>query len=344
MNDVAFSIIFFIGLCISFLLSGMEAGLFQLNRLRLKNMGRHGDKRANVLLRYLEQPEQFLWTILVGNILANVTVVAMSAVYLRKMINNNWLFWIAFLIFVFAFYLVCDLVPKMTFRLNATQLCLSLARLFKLIYIILSPIVLIINHVANILIKWTGGKAYTGKIFASKEEIKYFMRETNAGLSKEELMMINRVLDIKDITVKRLTIPFQNVTVVDLHSPINVALELFNKTGYSHLPVIQKKNGNSVVAGIISLRDVIYNLDLPLESDKENSSADVNEKRPGIFMVAHYVKPALFINENVTLEDALKKLQKSGRKIAIVLNAENKEIGIITLNDILGFIFGEVEL
>lgn len=344
MSDYGFSIIFFIGLCISFLLSGMEAGVFQLNRLRLRNMGRHGDTRANVLLNYLERPEQFLWTILVGNILANVVVVMMSAVYLKKLINNNGVFWIAFLIFVFAFYLVCDLVPKMLFRLYATPLCLSMARPFKIIAIVLSPIVLIINRVAKFVIKWTGGKEYTGKIFASREEIKHFMRETSAGLSKEELMMIDRVLDIKDVTVKHLTIPFHNVTTVDLHAPITAALDLFNKTGFSHLPVTHKKNGNIVVAGIISLHDVIYSVDAPIEIEAQKESLHENENRPTTFMVAHYVKPALFIKEDVKLEEALKKLQRSGREIAIVLNSDNKEIGIITLNDILGFVFGEVEL
>ncbi|MCX7872356.1 MAG: CNNM domain-containing protein [Verrucomicrobiae bacterium] len=383
MSDIGFSVIFFACVCISFLLSGMEAGLFQLNRLRLRNMGRRGDQRANVLLQYLEKPEQFLWTILVGNILANVVVVTMGAVYIKKLIPCGVTFWTVFLFFVFAFYLVCDLIPKMLFRFYATPLCLPTVYPFKFIYTMFSPIVIIINQVAKNVIKLTGGKAYTGKIFASREEIKHFMREASAGLSREELMMIDRVLDIKNITVKHLTIPFQKVTAVDLRAPISEALNLFNKTGYSHLPVIQKKNGDIAVAGIISLRDVIYHVDTQPTGPDQNKPSGKNENsmsvstkktdsennvhtplegadsRPTVQTpkhmdsqdvstpvrtIAHYIKPALFIHEDVKLEDALKKLQRSGRKLAIVLNSEHKEIGIITLNDILGFMFGEVEL
>ncbi len=111
--------------CASFLLSGMEAGVFALSRLHVRRQAGTGKPSAKLLQGFLESPENFLWTILVGNTLANFLILGWTFLKLHE-----WLFghraWLvaAFAAAVFLFYALFDLLPKMFFRAHANQLCL----------------------------------------------------------------------------------------------------------------------------------------------------------------------------------------------------------------------------
>src|SRR2546430_17329908 len=110
---------FFFGLCLvlSFVLSGMEAGVFALSRLRIRQQMRGGKESAEVLHKYLENPETFLWTILVGNTVDNFIIVGWLVAVLHRMLNGHWLwFALIFCIVVFLFYAFFDLLPKMLSR------------------------------------------------------------------------------------------------------------------------------------------------------------------------------------------------------------------------------------
>jgi len=103
-------------LALSFLLSGMEAGVFALSRLRIRQFMRAGKPRAKVLHGYLEEPEDFLWTILVGNTLSNFVVFGLLVLVLHVRLGQRpVLFLAAFLASVFLFYTTCDLLPKTGF-------------------------------------------------------------------------------------------------------------------------------------------------------------------------------------------------------------------------------------
>src|SRR5207248_11365929 len=106
-----------ISLALSFFLSGMESGVFALSRLRVRQLMRAGKPRAKVLHRYLEQPEDFLWTIFVGNTLANFVAVTLGvAVLYQRFGTHPVLFWMILGIGGFVFYAVSELFPKILFR------------------------------------------------------------------------------------------------------------------------------------------------------------------------------------------------------------------------------------
>src|SRR5450432_2862773 len=130
-----------LGLCLllSFLLSGMEAGVFALNRLRIRRLARAGRPSAKLLQGFLENPEKFLWTILVGNTLANFVILGFSLVKIHEWLpgQRDWVVGI-FAAVVFLFYTFFDLLPKMLFRAHANSLCLSAARIFRLVNFVLN--------------------------------------------------------------------------------------------------------------------------------------------------------------------------------------------------------------
>src|SRR5581483_1499497 len=129
-------------LALSFLLSGMEAGVFALSRMRIRQQLRAGRKSAKLLHGYLENPEDFLWTILVGNTLANFIILGMVLMALYGPLSAHR-FWFAavFAVIVFFFYAFFDLLPKMLFRAYPNRLTLWLARPFRIIHLVLRPLV-----------------------------------------------------------------------------------------------------------------------------------------------------------------------------------------------------------
>src|SRR5438067_13495453 len=105
-------------LALSFVLSGMEAGVFALSRLRIRQQMRAGRRSARLLHDFLENPENFLWTILVGNTVANFLILGWLVVVLQGALGQRWIWFVlVYALVVFLFYTLFDLLPKMLFRL-----------------------------------------------------------------------------------------------------------------------------------------------------------------------------------------------------------------------------------
>src|SRR6266568_82001 len=195
---------------LSFLLSGMEAGVFALSRLRIRQQMRSGGASAAVLHRYLEEPEDFLWTILVGNTVANFIILGWLVAVLHQPLQHHQVWFVAvFSITVCLFYVFFDLLPKMLFRMYPNRLCLLLARPFRLIHLLLRPLVWAVESVSGALLRWRGGKAFTGHLFGNREELRLVMQESAQSFSSEERAMINRVLDLQTLTVRQVVKPLE---------------------------------------------------------------------------------------------------------------------------------------
>src|ERR1035437_8322611 len=159
-------------LAASFLLSGMEAGVFALNRLRVRRFARAGKPSAQMLNRFLEQPEKFLWTILVGNTLANFLILGWTLVMLREwLLGQTALIVTLFAVIVFYFYTFFDLLRKMLFRAHPNSLWLSSARGFRIVNVLLSSLVLLVENVSQTILRWSGGQSFKGQLFGNREEM-----------------------------------------------------------------------------------------------------------------------------------------------------------------------------
>src|SRR6185369_6889131 len=146
--DVNSIFFIFITACVglSFFFSGMEAGVFALSRLRVRRLARAGKANAKRLSRYLDNPEEFLWTILVGNTLSNFTLASLVVVGSETWIQQHpVLFAFGFAIGVLLFYGVCELLPKMIFRQYPNRLCLVLSVPFGALQFFLRPVVAVVR-------------------------------------------------------------------------------------------------------------------------------------------------------------------------------------------------------
>jgi putative hemolysin len=311
---------------LSFLFSGMESGVLALNRLRIRHLKREGNSRAAILNHYLENPEDFLWTILVGNTVVNIAIFSIGALELFDWLGGHRVWWtVSFVILVFIFYIVCELLPKTLFRRFPNRLTLLLAPPFRFFHFILSPLVAIAAWFSSGLLHLTGGRAFTGRLFRNREELRLVMQEAAPSLTSEERAMINRVLDLQNVRVRNIAVPFSEIVSISETTPMSEVVNICRQRHLTRMPIL--RTDNKRVLGTMDMDAVIYREDLDL-----NKPASA------------YARGALFLSEDLLLEEAMRRMQRTGDRLAIVLDREQRERGIISLQDILSVIFGEVTL
>jgi CBS domain containing-hemolysin-like protein len=318
--------LFGLELVLSFIFSGMEAGVFALSRLRIRQQMRGGRRSAKVLHDYLEHPESFLWTILVGNTLVNLLILGWLVVVLHGVVGDSFpAFAGVYCVVVFLFYACFDLLPKMLFRAFPNRLCLLLARPFRLVHNLLRPLVALVESVSALLLRWSGGKAFTGTWFGNREELRMLMQDSGQDLTSEERAMINRVLDLQTLTVRQAMTPFDGVAFLPVSGTVATALEMGRERNLTRLPVREEREGVTRTIGLINLNALLFHQEL----DPAHPLTD-------------HIRPAVFLDEDLRLEVAMRRLQRSGERLGIVLGRDRREIGVISLQDILKVIFGEV--
>lgn len=316
--------IFALCLGISFLLSGMEAGVLALSRIRIRQQMRAGNRRAEVLQGYLDHPESFLWTILVGNTLANFAVFSIGAIVLhRQFAARPALLFVTFFAGVLVFYTLFELLPKILFRLYPNRLCMLLSVPFRLVHILVRPLVVVVTVVSDTMLAWTGGRRFTGHLFGNRDELRLVMQESAQSFTSEERVMINRVLDLQNVSVRHVAVPLSNVAMADENTPVPELFKMFRERSFSRIPIWRVEKNSRRIAGIVVLKTLIFET----EPDSPRTARD-------------FLKPALFLDAEVRLERALRQMQRAGQRVAIVLDGSGREVGIISLHDILQMIFG----
>lgn len=315
-------------LAASFLMSGMEAGVLALSRLRVRQWVRQGNRRARVLNHFLERPENFLWTILVGNTLANFVVacVLVSGLY-GKLGKYPWLFAVVLLVLFFVFYMFCDLLPKILFRQFPNRLCLYLAGPFRLVHLLLSPLVFVIEAFANWVGELAGGRVFTGAMFANRDEFRLVMQESAQGLTPEEKTMIQSVLELQNLTVRQIMTPLEQAVTTTKDTVISDVLKICREKHLTRVPVLEMVGKQRKLVGVLSLKYALY-----------QDNFDEQKK------VAEYLQDPVVLEPEVRLEVALQRLQRSGQRLAVVMGRDQKPIGLVTVQDIMRIMFGAVNL
>jgi CBS domain containing-hemolysin-like protein len=153
------------------------------------------------------------------------------------------------------------------------------------------------------------------------------MQESAQAFSSEERTMINRVFDLQTLTVRQVMKPLEQAVAITAQTPVSAALALCGEHKHTRLPVWESRDSGQRIIGMLTLSTLLY-------------QPALDAAKP----VGDYMKPALFLDEDLRLEVALRRMQRSGERLAIVLGRERREIGILSLQDVLRVIFGEVNL
>ena len=232
-----------------------------------------------------------------------------------------------FLAAILLYYTWGDLLPKMMFRTYPNRLCLVLVRPFQVVHTVFRPLVWVVSGVAGWLLRWGGAQASAGRLLGNRDELRLIIQESEKALTGEERRMINRVLDLPGVRVGQLVTPMDKVVAVGVDTPMAEVMRLCREQGLTRLPVWQRKGKDRRVAGIVSLKRLLY-------------EGEVDGTR----LAGELLQPALYLSEELSLEQALRRMQRSGQRLAVVLGRQRREIGLVSLQDFLRFIFGEVHL
>jgi Mg2+/Co2+ transporter CorB len=168
---------------LSFFMSGMEAGLLAVSRIRIRHWARAGKPRARLLLDFLEKPEDFLWTI-GGEHGGHVYVCEFDGLdgdgsFPDRVGTGLGVFLVAILLY----YTWGDLLPKMLFRSYPNRLCLALVRPFQVVHTVFRPLVWVVSGVAGWLLRWGGAQASAGRLLGNRDELRLIIQESEQALT-----------------------------------------------------------------------------------------------------------------------------------------------------------------
>ena len=308
---------------ISFIFSGIQTGLYSINRSRIRLQGREGNKKALLLLNLQRDPENFFLTVLLGKTIANGVFAILMALLLKEN-SSGMLFWSLFLSCVFTLYTLCDLLPKKLFSRFPDKLSLAVARPFRAVQITLTPFVGLTQALFGKTLAGAVGQPMTKRLFRNRDELKKLMEDSGDSLSDEERTMISQVLRLSERTLGQAAIPLNLSVTASADSSISSVVDLCRNHRIARVPIWKFDGGQRKVVGVVTLKTSLYREDY----DGSKPAGD-------------YMQPALFLPSDLKVEAALKRMQRSGQWLAIVTSESQKEAGIVALQDILKIVFSD---
>jgi len=316
-------LIFF--LMLSAFWSASEIALNSLSKYRVKKLIVLKKTLAKPLLRWLNSPYYLLTVILTGNVFSDMMVSFLSgwlAVTIFVAVNRNIVEFVTWLAATFVVLIVGEITPKIYSRGHSQQITLFavpvLAKLEKLTKPFLFPIV----KVLDFIFKNNDEDEYS---VLSKEEVKTLILEAdNEGVfDKDIALMLERSLWFTETSVSKIMTPFKDIESVNIDNETETFIDMVVETSRSRVPVY--KNSKLNIIGYIHINDIL----LMWKEKKE-------------FKIKNFVRPAYFIEPDKKIGELLRELQSGKTHIAFVKNSKDKILGMVTLEDIIEEIVGEI--
>lgn len=309
-----------IGCCLvlSGLFSGSEMGFISINRVRLKHLVKLNNQKAVVINYLIDDIHHLLATMLVGINIAIITASCLTT-YLFESIS---VYTEAFLIIILLLF--GEIIPKTIFRRHANKLILSMAYPLKWACVILLPLVNLVTKITNPFINiWT--EKGIKRPFLTKEEIILLM-EQEGNLDKDEEEMIDGIFELSLTKVKEIMTPRVDIVSLSSKATMIEILECFREYKYSRLPVYDETIDN--IIGIIYVKDILSVLETP----------DIEK-----FAAIEFIRFPYFVPTTKRIDQLLEEFQSQRNQLAIVVDEYGGTSGLVTLEDLLEEIFGEIQ-
>ncbi len=306
--------------------SGSETGLMTLNRYRLRHRVRLGHRDAQRVSRLLERPDRLIGLILLGNNFANVLASSLATVIAIKLLGDAGIP-IAALLLTLILLVFGEVAPKTLAALHPERIAYPAAFVLWPLLKIFYPLVWIINLMANYLLQLLGVKTDdTRNQPLSPEELRTVVMESSVMIPRRHQQMLLSILDLEEVTVDDIMVPRNEMTGVNLEDEWPVFVEQLSRA--SHPQVLVYRGHIEQIVGFIQLRQFIG---LVLRKPTANHDD-----------VIALVQEPYFIPEGTPLNKQLLNFQKEEQRIGLVVDEYGDILGLVTLEDILDEIVGEV--
>lgn len=318
-------IIIFIALVANAFFSGTEMAFVTLNRFKIRHLVETGNKSAIKINHMFAAPEIFLGMTLVGNNIFIVTASIVADHMAVKYFAANGMF-LSSIVMTFIILLFCEILPKAFFRRHAEKIMLKCAFFLEILNALLSPFTKVILFFSGVIFKVLGHDIPEIQSVITREEIKFIAKhsENVDRHDKEHAVMIDRALNINKIKIADIMIPVEKAVMIDIDASVSDALNLTKQQHYSRIPVFDKKKEK--VKGLINIYDILFN------------------EKEGVTDIKSYLRQPYFIYKTETIGRALHLLKDSRRPLAFVIDNNKEFYGIVTLEDIIRKIVGQVEV
>ena len=321
-SDIIQLVIVIILLSASAFFSSAETALMTSNKLRMRNLAENGNKRAAKVLKVTENTDKMLSAILIGNNIVNLTASSISTALTLKIFGSK-LVGIATGILTFLILVFGEITPKNVAAKNAGKMALAYIGVISFLVTLLTPVIFIVNTVAKFVIS-IFNKNGDDNNAVTEEELRAMVEYSHEEgvIENEEKKMIVNVVDFGDTVAGDIMVPRVDMVMVDEKSSYEEILQVFREERYTRIPVYEETPDN--VIGILNVKDFL------LIEDKEN------------FVMKELLREPLYTYEYKKTSALMMDMRKTGANIVIVLDEYGITAGLITLEDMLEEIVGEI--
>lgn len=310
-------------LMLSAFFSSAETALTCVNTIRLRALADDGNKRARNALKILDNPGKMLSTILIGNNIVNISTTSLATTMTIRAFGSIYV-GIATGILTLTVLLFGEIIPKTSANIHAEKLALSYSFWILKLMFLLTPVIFLVDKLSHFFLKlFSIDTNKTGSGMTETELKTYVDVSHEEGvIETEEREMILNVFDLGDSLARDIMIPRIDMTMIDVNASYRNLLALFKETMYSRIPVYENDTDN--IIGVVMLKDLF------LLSKKTD------------FSIRDIMREAYYTYETKKTDDLLSEMRENASSVTIVLDEYGASIGLITLEDLLEEIVGEI--
>ncbi len=316
--------------------SGAEIAFVTANKLKLEVASRKNNLISGSIGFFSKNPETFLTTTLVGNNIVNVVYATLMAIFLADPVSNYFNAWfgvipsafqvlsIQTIIASFVIMLFGEILPKAIFRAQADLMVNIIALPLRLFYYVLKPLIVIANSSSNTLIKWLVPDAEKAEQFYRRRDVELIFKELREGGGSDEIdeddsEILHNVLELSNKRVRDSMIPRIDIEAVDKSTPVSEVLKVLVESGHSKLPVFRDSIDD--VIGVVFAHDFFKN---------PKSLHEI-------------IRPIKLVPSSKKSKALMTEFRKSNMSVAIVLDEYGGTAGMVTIEDLLEEVVGDIQ-
>lgn len=303
--------------------SGSEIAIISVDKLRLRHSAKAGHHPSRLALEMLKKPEWILGTTLLGTNIFTITSTTLISSQLYILLGPIGIP-IAIAIMAFSNWIFAEIVPKSVFQQLTNSLTPRIAYVLRGFSLLFFPLIWLFSKTAGLLASLFGGTKADLKVpFISKEELKLLMRMTTdkGDVKPSERKMINRLLTFTETEAQDIMLPLIDVAALSDKTFVKEAIQQFVQTKHRRLPIYSDRIDK--IIGILNSFDIL----------------DENKNKK----IKPFIRAAFYIPPTMSVSVLLEQLQSTGNNMAIVVDEFGGAEGIITIEDILEEVVGEIE-
>ena len=309
------------------LLAGAEAAVSRVSRVAAEELVKEGRRGANRLQQVLEDPARYLNLLTLLRVTAELVATVLVTVAALETFDTRWqAVLVASASMVLVSYIAIGVSPRTLGRQHPAPVALAAARFVHPLARVLGPLPQLLILVGNAL---TPGKGFSEGPFASEAELRELvdLAEENQLIEDRERVMIHSVFELGDTIVREVMVPRTDVVFIERTKTLRQALSLALRSGFSRIPVIGE--GTDDVVGVAYLKDLVRR-------------TYVHREGESIERVDSVMRPAIFVPESKPVDELLREMQAQQTHVAIVVDEYGGTAGLVTIEDVLEEIVGEI--